>query len=251
MIQEETLDVILDKSLRLYQKKKGYRFSLDSLLLAHFISLKEKTKTIELGSGSGVILLLAAKRFQNIEFTGLEIQKELAALSEKNVGLNSMGDKIKIINADARQVPDLLKLHSFDTVIFNPPYRKLDAGRINPNNEKAIARHELTGSLKVFLEAAKYLLKHSGKVFAIYPAGRMAELICRFRENKIEPKRMKLIFSERLSDASFVLIEGRKSAREELKIEAPLFIYNEDKTYTNEMKIIFRELACFESGGDD
>jgi tRNA1Val (adenine37-N6)-methyltransferase len=177
MTEEETLDEILDGRLQLFQKKKGYRFSLDSILLAHFVSLKPRTCAIDLGCGNGIILLVLAKRFPNVHFAGLEIQENLAALARKNSQINDLEDRIEIHSGDARDIKKAFPARSFDTAIFNPPYRKLNSGRINPLQEKAIARHEIIGSLKDFLTAAKYLLNHSGTVFTIYPAKRSVELI--------------------------------------------------------------------------
>ena len=248
-MEEETLDEILDGHLRVFQKKKGYRFSLDSILLAHFVSLKPRTCAIDLGCGSGIILLILAKRFPFINCTGLEIQENLALLAQKNTQLNDLDSRIKILSGDAQKIKDIFLAHSFDTVIFNPPYRKLNSGKINPHPEKAIARHEINGSLKDFLKAAQYLLKPAGKVFTIYPAKRLVELVCLFRDNNIEPKKMKLVFSDNFSEAEFALVEGKNGGREELKIESPLFIYDQNKNYTEEMVGIFTELSRFPADG--
>ncbi len=158
-MEEETLDEILDGHLRVFQKKRGYRFSLDSILLPHFVFLKPRTCVLDLGCGSGIILLILAKRFPYINCTGLEIQEELVELAKKNVNFNKLEHRIKIAEGDARKIKNIFSANSFDAVIFNPPYRKLNSGRINPQLEKAIARHEIKGSLKDFIKAAKYLLK--------------------------------------------------------------------------------------------
>jgi len=250
-MEEETLDKIIDGHLQVFQKKKGYRFSLDSILLAHFVSLKPRTCTIELGCGSGIILLILAKRFPHANFTGLEIQENLALLAQKNTQLNDLDSRIKILAGDARKIKDIFQARSFDAVIFNPPYRKLSSGKINPQPEKAIARHEIMGSLKDFLKAAQYLLKPAGKVFAIYPAKRLVELVCLFRDSDIEPKKMKFVFSDNFSEAQFALVEGKSGGREELKIESPLFIYDQNKKYTDKMAGIFTELSRFPADGDD
>jgi tRNA1Val (adenine37-N6)-methyltransferase len=249
-MEEETLDEILDGHLRVFQKKKGYRFSLDSILLAHFVSLKPRTTVIDLGCGSGIILLILAKRFPHVNYTGLEIQENLALLAQKNTQLNGLDNRVKILVGDACKIKDIVLAHSFDTVIFNPPYRKLKSGRINPQLEKAIARHEIKGSLKDFLQAAQYLLKSGGRVFTIYPAKRLVELIYFFRQSGIEPKKMKLVYSDNISDAEFVLVEGKSGGREELKIESPLVIYDQYKKYTQEMAGIFTELSRFPVDGD-
>ena len=154
MMEEETLDTILNGRLQVLQTKKGYRFTLDSILLAHFVFLKPRTRAIDLGCGNGIILLIAAKRFPHVNCVGLEIQENLAALARKNTQLNGLDRSVEIFSGDARDIKNIFPTRSFDSVIFNPPYRKLNSGRINPYPEKAIARHEINGSLKDFLTAA-------------------------------------------------------------------------------------------------
>jgi len=249
-MEEEIADRILNGSLRIFQKKRGYRFSLDSILLSHFAFFKPKTSNIDLGCGSGIIMLILARRFPRTIWTGVEIQEGLAALAQKNIQANGLEGRIKILCADARAIKKILPANSFDSVIFNPPYRKLNSGRINPQLEKAIARHEIRGSLKDFLQAAKYLLKPGGRVFTIYPAKRLIELISLFRLCAIEPKKLKLVFSDNCSAAEFVLVEGRAQSREELEIEQPLYIYDQDKKYTREMAAIFSELSQFPADVD-
>jgi tRNA1Val (adenine37-N6)-methyltransferase len=242
-MDEETLDDILDGRLRVFQKRRGYRFSLDAVLLAHFVSLKAKSNVIDLGTGSGIIPLILVNRFSHVVWTGLEIQDDLAGLAGKSVALNGLQDQISIVHGDARKIKNIFPAHSFDAVTFNPPYRKINSGRINPDQEKAIARHEISGSLKDFLQAAKYLLKPAGKVFTIYPAKRLVELVFLFRANSIEPKRMKFVFSDVNSAAEFVLAEGGSGLHEELTIEPSLFIYDQDKRYTAQINGIFSDLA--------
>jgi tRNA1Val (adenine37-N6)-methyltransferase len=244
-MEEETADGILHGSLRIFQKKKGYRFSLDAILLSHFVLLKPKTSNIDLGCGSGIIMLILAGRFPHTIWTGVEIQEGLAALAQKNIQANGLEGRIKILCNDARTIKKILPANSFDSVIFNPPYRKLNSGRVNPLLEKAIARHEIQGSLKDFLQASKYLLKPGGRVFTIYPSKRLVELISLFRLCAIEPKRLKLVFSDNCSAAEFVLVEGRAGSQEELEIEQPLYVYDQDKKYTSEMSAIFNELDQF------
>ncbi len=242
-MEEETVDEILEGSLRIHQSRRGYRFNLDSLLLAHFANLKPRSRNMDLGCGNGVILLVLAKRFPETFWEGLEIQPQLAALADKNVHLNGLTNRITISVQDARKVKNYYPAHSFDHVVFNPPYRRLSSGQINPHPEKALARHEIQGSLADFLSASRYLLKPAGRVFTIYPAKRLVEMIYLFRINKIEPKRMKLVFSDALSDAEFILVEGRSGSREELKMEPPLYIYEKQKQYSQAMKKIFSDLA--------
>lgn len=249
-MDEETLDEILSGAVRIYQKKKGYRFSIDSILLTHFASLKKRSRFIDIGCGSGVILLLLAKRFPNTNCVGLEVQESLADLACKNIHINDLENRIQIVRGDARHIKSLFQERSFDAVIFNPPYRKLNSGRVNPLPEKAIARHELTGSLDNFLKASRYLLKPEGTVFTIFPARRLVELIHLFRKNGIEPKRMRLVFSDRISEAKFAMVEGRMGGREQLHVEPSLLIYNDCKKYSSDTLNIFKELSGFPPDGD-
>lgn len=243
MTDEETIDEILGGRLKIRQSKRGYRFNLDSLILAHFVFVKSRSVNLDLGCGNGIIALVLACRFAQSRWHGLEVQQGLASLAKKNVLQNDLGQRVSIETGDARDIKKIYRAGFFDAVVFNPPYRKMDSGRINPLPEKAIARHEISGSLEGFLFAARYALKPGGRVFTIYPATRLVELIALFRKNDIEPKRMKPVYSDAASDAEFVLIEGRSGSREELKMEPPLYIYEERKTYTPAMKNIFTELA--------
>jgi len=241
-MEEETLDEIFKGQLKVFQHKKGYRFSIDALLLSHFITLKTRSQVMELGCGCGINLLILAKRYPKLKFTGLELQKSLALLATKNVQINHLEKNIKIIGGDAREIRNIFPMNYFESVLFNPPYRKLNSGRVNPHPEKAIARHEINGSLEDFLKAARYLLKETGTVFTIYPATRLVELIHLFRKNGFEPKRLRAVFSDMNSEAEFILVEGKKGSRKELKFECPLLIYESDKKYTKEVFQILNEL---------
>jgi tRNA1Val (adenine37-N6)-methyltransferase len=239
----ETLDYLLECRICIIQKNNGYRFSLDALLLAHFIRLRKDDKVIEFGTGSAVIPLILQNRYLCKKMIGMEIQKELAETASRSVKLNAMEDRIEILHADVRQIKKYFPPESFNVVFFNPPYRKRLSGRVNPNSEKAVARHELSGSCADFVAAAKYLLKANGIVFCIYPASRLVELICRFRENSIEPKRLRMVHTDRQSRAEFILLEGVKRAGEELNVMPPLYIYDDTCRYTDEMKDLFKVLS--------
>ena len=239
----ETVDDLLGGHLKIFQKEKGYRFSVDALLLAHFIPLKRKDRVVDLGTGSGIIPLILAYRFESIRVVGVEIQEELVDMARRSIKLNRLESRIDVYHGDVGKIKDLLDPQSFDVAVFNPPYRKLNSGRVNPYEEKAVARHEIRGSLGDFLISAKYLLKNKGAVYVIYPARRGAELFFRMRDNHIEPKRIQIVHSNSSSSAEFVLVEGIKNGGEELNVMPPLFIYGENGRYSREMEDIFREVA--------
>lgn len=241
----ETVDELLGGRIRIFQKKKGYRFSIDALLLAHFIYLKMGDIIIDLGTGSGVIAIITAQRKECSKVVGVDIQEELVDMAKRSVQLNNLLDKIAIHQSDIRNIKALFDSKSFNVAVFNPPYRKLKSGRINPSDQKSVARHEIKATLQDFLKAAIYVLKKSGRAYIIYPATRMVELLSSMRISGIEPKRMQIVHSHETSRGEFILMEGIKSGREELEIMPPLFIYSEGGKYTEAITRIFREISGF------
>jgi len=239
----ETVDKILDTRLKVIQKKKGYRFSLDSLLLAHFVHLKKDDKPLEFGAGSAVVTLILQHRFGCKKIVGIELQKDLAEMASRSVRLNGMEERIEILDADIRELRRLFPPGSFSVVFFNPPYRRIRSGRINPDSQKALARHELAGSIAEFAAAASYILKFKGHIFCIYPVRRLVELISKMRINGMEPKKLRIVHTNRHARGEFVLMEAVKGGGEELQILPPLFIYDENFNYTDDMEVLFKDLS--------
>lgn len=237
------MDELVQCRLKLLQKRRGYRFSLDAVLLAHFASPKKRDRILDLGTGSGIISLILARRFSSVEITGLEVQDALTDMAVRNVRLNDLEKRITIQQGDLRHIRSFFDFGSFDCALFNPPYRKLRSGRVNPEEEKALARHEIKGSIGDFLSAAGYILKEAGRLYLIYPASRIVELFYQMRVQRLEAKRMRMVHSRMTSGADFALVEGIRGGREEMKVMPPLFIYGEGEEYSPEMKEIFRSLS--------
>ena len=229
--------------LQILQKKKGYRYTIDSVLLAHFVEPKKGERILELGAGSGVISLLLAFRNPGVRVTGLELQADLADMAGRSVSMNGLEGRVKIILGDVRNAVELLEARSQDVAVFNPPYRKMGSGKVNPGTEKALARHEIAGSIADFLKAASCALEPGGRVCLIYPCSRMVEAIHRMRAGKMEPKRLRMVHSRPGSRGDFVLVEGMKGGGEELAVLPPLFIYQEGEGYSEELEALFRNLS--------
>ncbi|MBN2437477.1 MAG: methyltransferase [Deltaproteobacteria bacterium] len=247
----ETVDEILGGRLRIIQKMRGYRFSLDALLLAHFAALREGDDLIDLGTGGGVIALILSQRVKCGRILGIDIQDELVEIAKRNVVFNGLAGQIQIRRGDVRYPKFLCEPQSFSAAVFNPPYRRLASGRMNPDPGKAVARHEIAGTAADFLAAAVHALRLEGRVYAIYPATRMVQLLVRMREFRIEPKRLRLVHSRPGGSGVFVLVEGVKEGREALQVLPPLFIHEERGGYTLEMAEIFRDLSvCPARGGN-
>jgi tRNA1Val (adenine37-N6)-methyltransferase len=217
----ETVDTFLNGKLGIIQSRRGYRFSVDALLLAEFVLTKDGDFVVDLGAGCGIIsLFLAVKRKVGF-IIGVELQKELASQARRNVALNELEGKVAIIQGDLRHLP--LAQGFADVVVCNPPYRQQRSGRVNPDATKAIARHEIAATLDAILAAGKALLKREGRLTLIYPANRLTEIFTEMRRQRLEPKRLQIIFPDSASYAKLALIEGRLQGKSGLKILPPLF----------------------------
>jgi len=231
---EETLDSIRD--IKIIQAKDGYRFSIDAVLLENFISAKRLQKGVELGAGSGIISILLASRMKGPKIIAVEVQKPLAERARRNVGLNNLDDRIEIIANDMRALKKMFPANTFDFVFSNPPFRKPKTGRLSKYEERAVARHEIEITLPDLIKTASYLLKHSGRFYLIYHPFRLAELVEMLRKSRLEPKRMRFVHSKQGGEAKMVLIEAVKGSGTWLKIDPPLYLYDNGSEYTAEMK---------------
>jgi tRNA1Val (adenine37-N6)-methyltransferase len=228
----ETLDSI--KGLKLIQRRDGYRVNMDALLLADFIKLGVGDRILDLGTGSGIIALILGQRDSVKEIIGLEIQPGLSELARRNISLNNLDNKIKVIEGDLRKISSLFKSGEFDGVCSNPPYRRIGSGRINPREEKAIARHEVLSALSDILFACKYSVRPGGKVFLVYLAERLTHLLYEMRSYELEPKRLRLIYPDTQSSASLLLVEAIRDGQPGLEVLPPLFVREETGQYTPE-----------------
>ena len=235
---DETRDTLFEGKLSVIQSKTGYRFSIDALLLAHFAVVRKGKRVIDLGTGNGVVALILAWLHPSLKLTGLEIQAEMAERAARGAALNRLSDRVSIVQGDVRAAKRLFTAGSFDIAVCNPPYRRLASGRINPNGEKRIARHEIKANLSNFVQAAAYLLRRGGALAVVYPATRTTDLIQTMREEGLEPKRVRLVHSFESSEAALVMAEGIKEARSGLKIMPPLIVYTDERKYSPEMSAL-------------
>lgn len=239
--RDETLDALFQGKLKIIQTKRGYRFSIDAVLLAHFVKIDGSEKIIDLGTGNGVIPLILAFLYPAARITGLELQEEMVERALRSTDLNRLEQSVKIIQGDVRSVKNVFSPHGFDAAVCNPPYRETASGRINPDLERRIARHEIMGCLMDFLRAGYHLVRRGGRMSLVYPATRMVDLLQAMRVAGVEPKRLRLVHSFAGTVATLVLVEGIKGGRNELKVMPPLVVYTKERQYTAEMRAILGE----------
>ncbi len=235
---ELTRDSILGGALTLDQPKTGYRFSLDSILLARFANARGRDHVLELGAGCGIVAIAIASLFRPREVTAIEIQPPLAALIENNAALNSLSD-VRAICADirARRIAGL-EAGSFDLVVANPPFPAAGRGRISPNAARHIARGEGEANLEDFIKAARRYLRNGGRIAFVFIANRSAELITAMRAHRLEPKRMRFVHPRAELPAASILIEARAGGGAAVKVEPPLIIYEHAGMYSAEAEAI-------------
>lgn len=238
----KTKDTLFDGDLYCAQYENGYRFSLDAVLLAHFVQPRPGQRFLDLGAGCGVISLILCYRWPDISLTTLELQPRLSSLIEQNIAQNKFEKQIQTLCGDLRKIDTLVKPESFNQVVCNPPYGSLGSGRQNPDDEQAIARHEIQCKLTDVVQAISFCLKNRGRASLIYPADRVAGLIHALKSKKLEPKRMQVVYSYPESSGKLVLIEAMKNGGEELAILPPFYIYTQQEgEYSPEMAKLYEK----------
>lgn len=232
----ETVDTLFGGKLKFYQKRNGYRFSLDAILLAYFAVIKANEKIADLGTGNGVIPVLVAYRNPSAWVMGVEVQEGLAGRARRNAELNDLEKRIQIVQGDVGAIRRIADAGTFDVVLCNPPYRKPGSGRVSPDAERKIARHEVMGTLQAFLTAGRHLLKFKGRMSLVYPAVRCIDLLHAMRNAGLEPKRLRMVHSFFGAEASLVLVEGIKGGKSGIKILSPLIVYRRGREYSPEVQ---------------
>lgn len=243
-----TTDSFFNGKIRVMQNRRGYRFSIDAILLAHYAAPRSADKVLDLGTGCGIIPLIMACRHADLRIYAVEVQQQLAELAVTNIRQNGMNDRIDVLCADLKILTPQMIGGRCDLIVANPPYYRSGTGRINPDSQRALARHEIKATLRDFLQAAQRMLGRAGRFVCIYAAERTTDILALMREAQIEPKMLRMIHSNRNAAASLILLEGRKGGRRGITIKPPLFLYDEKGDYTREVQRIFESDLTTESG---
>jgi len=233
-------DGINKDKLKILQPTKGYRFSIDSILLSHFARPQKNATIVDLGCGVGIIGLILAGKRQDIKVIGVEIQEKLYNLALDNIKTNSLEDRMEVILGDIRNINKYLPSGKFQYVISNPPYIRPGRGKIPPDYVKAIAKSESEMSIDDLIKSAEYLLKNGGRFALIWTTRRFAGLIYNLKVRNLEPKRIRFVHPYSDRKANLVLVEAVKNGGEELIIEKPLVIWKYERIYTDEVLEMLR-----------
>ncbi len=236
---DETLEDLQLNGFHLIQKKKGFRFGMDSVLLADFAQVRPNDTVADLGCGTGILPLLLLGRKKGSKFYGLEIQEHMAEMARRTMRLNHLQDQVEIICTDVSQAEKVLPPCCIDVAVCNPPYGMPGQVLLNQEKSLATARHQDTLTLSKFFSAAFRMLKGKGRIFLVYPAAQMFSLMTELHSEHLEPKRFRLVYPDQNHPANLVLLEAVKDAKPRLHPLPPLLIYEQNGSLTNELKSIY------------
>lgn len=240
--ENEVIEDLQFKNLKIIQNKKGFCFGIDSVLLSDFAKeIKDNSTVIDLGTGTGIISTLLCGKTKLKKIIGVEIQEEVYKMAKKSIELNKLENKFEIINENILNLNNIFEKNSIDAIVTNPPYKKKNTGIINEDEKKLISRHEITADLEDFIRVSKELLKDKGEFYMVHRPERLVDIIAYMRQYKIEPKEIRFVCSHEKEPPKLVLIKGVKNAKPFLKFKEDLYIYNDDGSYTDEIYEIYNK----------
>ncbi len=241
--ENERIDDLEFKNLKIIQNKDGFCFGMDSVLLSDFAKeIKKNSSIADLGTGTGILAILLSGKTQDTQIVGVEIQKEVAEMANRSILLNNLKNRIQIICEDIKNLKAKYEQGSFDAIVTNPPYKKVGTGKINKKDKKIISRHEITANLEDFISISNYLLKDHGSIYMVHRPERIADIFVLLRKYKLEPKILRLIYPNVEKSPNLILIKAVKNAKPFLKVEKPLIVYTSEGNYTEEIFKIYNKI---------
>lgn len=239
LLSDEAIDDLQLDNLYLIQKKQGFRFGIDAVLLSNFANVKNKHRVVDLCTGTGIVPFLIYGKYKPKEVIGIEIQEDMVEMAIRSSKYNEVEDVVSFKNADLKDLKYLSSLGTFDVLTVNPPYKLNNSGIVNLDDKLAIARHEIMCSLEDVIVASRKLLKDNGRMFIVHRPERLIDIFEIMRKYKIEPKRVQMVQPNINKAPNIVLVEGQRDGGAYLKWEKPIYVYNEDGTYSEEINKIY------------
>ena len=241
--ENERIDDLEFKNLKIIQNEKGFCFGIDAVLLSDFAKkIKDNSLVLDLGTGTGIIPILLCGKTNLKKIIGVEIQKEVFDMAKRSIMLNNLQEKFQVINENILNLNSIYKKQTFDVIITNPPYKKKNSGIINEDERKIISRHEITADLEEFIKVSRDLLKDKGEFYMVHRPERLVDILSLLRKYKIEPKEIRFVYSNKEKPPKLLLIKGIKNAKEFLKVDKNLYIYDEKGNYTKEILKIYNKI---------
>lgn len=238
--ENERIDDLEFKDLKIIQNKNGFCFGIDAVLLSDFAkNIRNNAKVLDLGTGTGIISILLCGKTNLKQIIGVEVQKDVFEMAQRSIKLNNLQNKFQVINENILNLDKIYEKNSFDAIVTNPPYKKENTGIINIDEKKLISRHEVLAKLEDYISISNKLLKNNGEFYMIHRPERLVDILFLMRKYKIEPKEIRFIYSHINEIPKMVLIKGVKNGKTFLKFRENLYIYNENNEYTDEIYKIY------------
>lgn len=240
--ENERIDDLEFNNLKIIQNKDGFCFGIDAVLLSDFAkNIKKDAMVMDLGTGTGIISILLCGKTNLSKIVGVEVQNEVYDMACRSSKLNNLEDKFEVINENILNLMDIYKKGTFDVIVTNPPYKKINTGIINEEEKKLISRHEVLANLDDYIRISTNLLKDRGEFYMVHRPDRLVDILDIMRKYKIEPKEIRFVYSYAWAPPKLVLIKGVKNAKPFLKFRENLYIYNDNGEYTDEIFKIYHK----------
>lgn len=238
--EDERIDDLEFKGLKLIQNRNGFCFGVDAVLLSDFAKgIKKGANVVDIGTGTGIISILLCGKTNLNKIYAIELQEEVAEMASRSVKLNNLENRMEVININIKDCFSVLEKNKYDAVVTNPPYKKHDTGAKNIDKRQLISRHEVECNLEDIIKNGSLLLRDLGEFYMVHRAERMIDIFVTLRKYKLEPKLVRFVHSKPNEKPNLILVKAVKCAKEFLKIEKPLVIYGEDNDYTDEIYEIY------------
>lgn len=240
--ENERIDDLQLKGLKIIQNPEGFCFGIDAVLVSNFAKIKKNGVVVDLGTGTGIIPLLVAGKSSARKIYGVEVQDDVADMARRSVQLNDLTDRIEIVHDNLKVIHEHLEKGCADVVISNPPYMPAGGAIVNSGSYKAISRHEVLCTLEDVISTASGLLKEKGGFYMVHRPSRLVDIITLCRKYKMEPKTIRLVHPKEGKEPNILLIKCVKSGNPELRFMPPLYVYQENGDYTEEIYSIYNQV---------
>ena len=239
LLPGERVDDLQLNNLHIIQSEDGFRFGMDAVILGDFARVRPHEHVIDMGTGTGILPILLSAQREDATFSALELQPQMADMATRSVALNGLSERIRVYAADMRDAAGLLGYQCAHMVVSNPPYGKQGSTLKNATNSVTLAKHEDDAGIDSWVQSCSAVLRNMGRLCMVFPAQRLLELTDAFRNHRIEPKRIRMVYAKVDRAPYLVLLEGMKNAKPGLLWMPPLVVYEADGRETAEIDRIY------------
>lgn len=238
----ERIDDLEINNFKVIQNNEWFCFGMDSVLLSDFVKdIKDNSMVLDLGTGTGIISILLCAKTNLNKIIGVDVQESVCEMARRTIMLNNLQDKFEVVCKDILYLNEIYNKNTFDVIVTNPPYKMRNTGIESTNEQKLISRNEISAGLDDFIKISFDLLKDKGEFYMVHRPERLTDILYLMRKNKIEPKKIRFVFSNQNQKPKLVLIKGIKNAKPFLSIEPNLYIYDDNGEYTEEILQIYNK----------